>query len=146
MTRIVREIAVARDAEVAWRLVGDLDRYDDVLVGITRWEPSGEGRYWVLMQVGSIATGGEVEVVVDAVARRVSWRSVRGTKHEAVMEVVADEPGRSRIRLEVAFELVGVFGPLVTRAARPIVVRNLVASLETARHLVEHELGQEEDG
>ena len=41
MSRIVRSIAVARDADTAWRLVGDLDRYDDVLVGITRWEPPG---------------------------------------------------------------------------------------------------------
>ena len=145
MTRIVREIAVARDAEVAWRLVGDLGHYDDVLVGITRWEPSGEGRYWVLMQVGSIATGGEVEVTVDPDERRVAWQSVRGTRHSATMEVLDDGPGACRIRLEVTFELVGLFGPLVTRAARPIVVRNLVASLETARHLIEHELDGEED-
>lgn len=66
-------------------------------------------------------------------------------RHEAVMDVLADGPGRCRIRLEVAFDLVGMFGALVTRAARPIVVRNLVASLETARHLVEHELHREED-
>ena len=140
MTRIVREVAVHRDADTAWRLVGDLGRYDEVLVGITRWEPLGDDRYWVLMQVGSIATGGEVEVTVDPAGRRVSWRSVRGTRHSAVLEVLGDGPDRCRLRLEVTFRLVGAFGPLVTRAARPIVARNLVASLETARHLVEHEV------
>lgn len=140
MTRIVREIEVGRGADAAWRVVGDLARYDEVLVGITRWEPSGDGRYWVLMQVGSIATGGEVEVHVDDTSRTVSWHSLRGTRHEARLEVVEDGPDRSRIRLEVDFRLVGVLAPLATRAARPIVERNLLASLETARHLVEHEL------
>jgi len=140
MTTITREIAVARDAATAWRVVGDIARYDEVLVGITRWEPTEAGTYWVLMQVGSIATGGEVEVVVEDDARRVSWQSVRGTRHDAVWDVVDDGPGRCRVRLRVRYELVGLVGPLVTRAARPIVVRNLVASLETARHLIEHEL------
>lgn len=140
MTRIAREIAVGRDAEAAWRLIGDLSRYDDVLVGITRWEPSGSNRYWVLMQVGSVSTGGEVQVTVDDRARRVAWQSVRGTQHDAMLEVVEDGPGRCRIRLVVQFRLAGPLGPLVTRATRPIVARNLMASLETARHLVEHEL------
>lgn len=144
MTRIVREIEVARGADAAWRVVGDLDRFDEVLVGITRWEPSGDGRYWVLMQVGSIATGGEVEVAVDDDAHTVSWRSVRGTRHEAGLRVIGDGPDRCRIRMEVDFRLVGVLAPLATRAARPIVVRNLLASLETARHLVEHELDRSE--
>lgn len=144
MTRIVREVAVARDAATAWRLVGDLSRYDDVLVGITRWEPSGPDRYWVLMQVGSIATGGEVAVHVDDTVRRVTWHSVRGTRHDAMLEVVDDGPDHSRIRLQVRYRLEGPLGPLVTRATRPIVVRNLVASLETARHLVEHELDGED--
>lgn len=143
MTRIVREMAVARDADAAWRLVGDPDRYDDVLVGISRWEPTGEGRYWVRMQVGSVATGSEIEVVVDPAAHRVAWHSVRGTQHAAVMDVLDDGPGRCRVRLEVSFGLAGLFGPLATQAARPIVARNLVASLETARHLVEHELDDE---
>ena len=140
MTRIVREVAVARDAVTAWRLIGDLSRYDGVLVGITRWEPRGPDRYWVLMQVGSIATGGEVAVHVDHTARQVTWQSVRGTRHDAVLDVLDDGPGRSRIRLQVRYRLDGPLGPLVTRASRPIVVRNLVASLETARHVVEHEL------
>lgn len=144
MTRIVREIEVGRAADAAWQLVGDLDRYDEVLVGITRWEPSGDGRYWVLMQVGSIATGGEVEVDVDDDGRTVSWRSVRGTRHEARLQVVDDGPDRCRIRLEVDFRLVGLLAPIATRAARPIVVRNLLASLETARHLVEHQLDRPE--
>ena len=141
MSRIVRSIAVRRDADTAWRLVGDLDRYDDVLVGITRWEPAAEGRYWVLMQVGSIATGGEVEVTVDDAARRVAWQAVTGTQHSAQVEVLAsDEPDRCSIRLVVTYALSGMFGPLVTRAARPIVVRNLVASLESMRHAIEFEL------
>lgn len=140
MSRIVREIAVDRDAATAWRLVGDLSRYDEVLVGIARWEPLGEDRYWVLMQVGSVSSGGEVAVTVDDRARRVAWQSIRGTRHEAVLEVIEEGPGRCRIRLQVTFELVGPLGPLVMRATRPIIARNLVASLETARHVVEHEL------
>lgn len=140
MTTITREIRVARDADTTWRVVGDIDHFDEVLVGITRWEPTGDGTYWVLMQVGSVAAGGEVAVDVDPDAKRVTWRSVRGTRHDAVWEVVEDGPDRCRIRLQVRFQLVGWVGPLVTRAARPIVARNLVASLETARHLVEHEL------
>ena len=145
MSRIVRSIAVARDADTAWRLVGDLDRYDDVLVGITRWEPAGEDRYWVLMQVGSVATGGEVEVTVDAAAHRVAWEAARGTRHGAELEVLDDGPGHCRIRLEVSYGLTGMFGPLVTRAARPIVARNLVASLESMRHIIEYELDGEGD-
>lgn len=140
MTEVVREVRVARDAAVAWQLIGDPSRYDAVLVGITRWEPTGDDRYWVLMQVGSISTGGEVEVTVDDAARKVAWHSLRGTRHDAVIEVLDDGPERCRIRLQVRFELAGPVGPLVTRATRPIVARNLVATLETARHLVEHEL------
>ena len=74
-------------------------------------------RHWVLMRVGSISTGGEVEVTVDPAARRVAWQSVRGTRHGAVMEVVDDGPDRCRIRLEVSFRLVGMFGPIAARAA-----------------------------
>lgn len=144
MTTIVRTIEVARDADAAWRVVGDLDRYDEMLVGITRWAPAGEGRYWVLMQVGSIATGGEVEVTVDDATRTVSWHTVRGQPHEARLEVRPDGADRCRLRLQVDYRVVGVLAPLATRAARPIVVRNLLATLETARHLVEHELGDPE--
>lgn len=146
MTRLRREIAVRRDAATAWRLVGDPSRYDDVLVGVTRWEPSGPDRYWVLMRVGAVATGGEVEVSLDAAARRVRWHAVRGTRTDAVLDVVDDGPGHCRIRLDVHYGLEGPLGPLASRAMRPMVGRALVASLETARHLVEHELSDDAAG
>lgn len=138
MRRVTRSIDVRRDAATAWRLVGDPSRYEDVLVGVTRWQHLGGDRYAVLMQVGAVATGGQVVVTVDDDQRRIRWETVRGTGHTATLQVTATGPDRSRLTFELVFDLVGLAAPLTEWLAAPMVERNLVASLETARHLLEH--------
>lgn len=138
MRRVLEAIDVARDADAAWQLVGDLSRYDEFVVGTTHWERLSEGRYAIRMQVGAIAAGGEIAVTVDADRRRVHWETVRGTGHTANLQVGETGPDSCRITFELMFDLAGAVAPLTERLATPLVERNLVASLETARHQLEH--------
>lgn len=138
MKRVLEAIDVARDADTAWQLVGDLSRYDEFVVGTTRWEPLAEAHYAIRMQVGAIAAGGEIAVTVEPDRRRVHWETVRGTGHTANLQVDETGPDTCRITFELMFDLAGVVAPLTERLATPLVERNLVASLETARHQLEH--------
>jgi carbon monoxide dehydrogenase subunit G len=140
MKQIVRTIGVGRSAADAWRLVSDLSRYDEVIVGVRRWEPAGDGRYWILMQVGAVPTGGEVRVTVDHDAHEVEWTSLRGTRHDARLKVDGISHDTCRIVFELRFDLVGLAAPLTELLAGPILRRNLEASLESARHLIEFDM------
>lgn len=138
MRRLGKLIEVRRDADVAWQLVGDLSRYDEFVVGTTHWEHVTDDRYTIRMQVGAIAAGGEIEVTIEDAERLVHWTTVRGTGHTARVQVVEAGPGRCRVTFELAFDLAGIAAPLTEQLAAPLVERNLVASLETARHLLEY--------
>lgn len=140
MKQIVRAIEVGRSAAAAWRLLSDLSRFDEVIVGVRRWEPAGDDRYWILMQVGAVPTGGEVRVTVDHDAHEVRWQSLRGTRHEARLKVDEVTDDTCRIVFELQFELVGPAAPLTELLAGPILRRNVEASLESARHLIEFDM------
>jgi len=140
MKRITSAIEVARDADQAWRLVSDLSRYDEVMVGTAQWEPLGEDRYRVMIRVGAVPTGGEVAVTVDDDAHEVRWQSIRGTGHQARLRVQPLPDDRSRLVFELTFALAGPAAALTELVAGPIVRRNLEASLESARHLIEFDM------
>jgi uncharacterized membrane protein len=140
MKRITSVIEVDRDADRAWRLVSDLSRYDEVMVGTAKWEPLGGDRYRVMIQVGAVPTGGEVTVTVDHEAREVGWEAVRGTGHQARLRVQPLPDDRSRLVFELTFALAGPAAALTELVAGPIVRRNLEASLESARHLIEFDM------
>lgn len=140
MKRIVRAIDVGRSAADAWRLVSDLSRYDEVIVGVRRWEPAGDDRYWILMQVGAVPTGGEVRVTVNHDAHEVAWTSLRGTRHDARLKVDETSDDTCRVVFELHFDLVGPAASLTELLAGPIVRRSLEASLESARHLIEFDM------
>ena len=76
----------------------------------------------------------------DPDAHRVAWRSRSGIWHEVVLAVTDDGAAACRLTMDVRFRLTGLGAIAVERLAAPIVRRNLVATLESLRHLVEHEL------
>ena len=140
-----QSIEIARPPEDVWRLVGDLTQYDRFLFGTTQWQPSGDDRYWIHMQVGSVPVGGEVAVSVDDEDMVVAWETLRGTEHRARLWVDPLADRVSLLSIEVVFRLLGPFATLVEWTAGPIIRRNLVASMETARHLVEHDVPRDAD-
>lgn len=138
MSRISTSVDVRCDADTAWRVAGDLSRYDEFVVGTTHWQHVADDRYTIRMHVGAITAGGEVEVSTDPTRRQVQWHVVRGTAHTAWLQVQETEPGQCRVTFELAFGLAGLVAPITERLAAPLVRRNLVASLETLRHRLEY--------
>lgn len=146
MRKIAKSIDVRRDADTAWQLVGDLSRYDEFVVGTTHWERVGEGRWTIRMQVGAIAAGGEIDVTVDDADRLVHWTTVRGTGHTARLRVDETAPGRCRVTFSLDFGLVGLAATVTEWLASSLVERNLVATLETLRHLLEYPPTEPDEG
>jgi hypothetical protein len=99
---------------------------------------SADGQVWdVFMQSGTIYLGGRV--VAATGPRRLSWRSLRGTRHS--FEALVEE-GRegTLLTLSLTFSLNGWgtawFSELIGRG---IVSRNLEAAAEEIRHYLEFE-------
>ena len=99
---------------------------------------SADGQLWdVFMRSGTIYLGGRVAVTAEP--RRLSWRSISGTRHwfEAVVE---DDPIGCRITFRLTISLYGWgtawFSELIGRG---IVSRHLEAAAEEVRHHLEFE-------
>jgi hypothetical protein len=146
---VVRSVAIQRPAAAAWGAVADLEQFGQFVVGVARWDPIGRptggvgDEYAILLQIGSVAAGAEVTVTeFDPDAHHLAWRSRSGIWHEVVLRVTdaADGAAACRLTMDVRFRLTGLGAIAVELLAAPIVRRNLVATLESLRHLVEHEL------
>ena len=66
--RLSKSVLIDARPKAVFDLVSDSDRYDEFIVGVTRWEPRskkkrGKGaRFKILMKVGSIQAGGIVGI------------------------------------------------------------------------------------
>lgn len=121
---------VATDPGVMLPLVAGLGRFEFIRrleEGVEEWD--------MFLDIGAIHVGGRVEVVSDATTMR--WRSVRGTRHSMVVEVV-EHPAGAEVSMAMTVQLGGlVMGRVAELLARSIAGRHLVAGLEQLRHHLE---------
>lgn len=121
---------VATDPGVMLPLVAGLGRFEFIRRlddGVEEWD--------MFLDIGAIHVGGRVEVVSDATTMR--WRSVRGTRHSMLVEVV-EHPAGAEVSMAMTVQLGGlVMGRVAELLARSIAGRHLVAGLEQLRHHLE---------
>lgn len=102
-------------------------------------EANDDGELWdVYMDSGTIYLGGRV--LMTSGANRLSWRSVRGTRHSFRAGVEQDGDG-SRLTLSLTFSTSGFAIAWISELiGRGLVARNLEAAAQEIRHHLEFEL------
>ncbi|HZU47930.1 MAG TPA: SRPBCC family protein [Mycobacterium sp.] len=135
---------IRRPLEEVGALVADPHRFIPALATMGRCEyiaDSDQGQLWdVFLVSGTLHLGGRV-LVTHSENGRLSWRSLRGTRHTLEGRVERDGDA-CRITLALTYSLTGLviarFNELIGRA---IVARNLEAAAEELRHRLEFENG-----
>lgn len=143
--RVERGIDIARPAGEVFDLVADAERLPEFFMGLTRWRPVGsqlEGpgaRFLVRMKVGSIEAGGRIRIARWEPPRLITWESEQGIPQRGAWRI-REVDGRTELRVELEYDLSGgPLGWLVDRLVARIVGRNLMATLMSARRLLEAE-------
>lgn len=146
MYAVEQSIHVRRPVEDVFKVIQNLPALPDWFVGVEKWESIGPAhatvgdRYWVLLKVGAIATGGQVVITEVTEPRSIAWESEKGTKHSARF-TLEPEDGGCRARIELAFQLSGAISSRVTELiSGGMVRRSLGATLEQLRHHCEFEI------
>jgi ribosome-associated toxin RatA of RatAB toxin-antitoxin module len=141
--RVVQTIHIDGEPKEVFTLVGDPDRYQTFLAGITRWKPltspaTGVGaRYRTLMKVGAVEVGGVVEVTRWDEPVCIEWTAHQGVRQSGRWLLEAADGGTD-LRFEIDYDIGGgLVGALVERIAAKTIARNMWASLLAARRLVE---------
>lgn len=131
--RPVDEVAkVATDPEVVFPIIGGFGRFDSIA-----HNPDGSQEWDLYLDVGSIHVGGRVRVNPPT-ATSIEWRSVRGTRHSARIEVSAADGG-SLVTMTVSAYFAGLLAGWITSVlAGGIVARHMDAGLEQLRHHIEY--------
>lgn len=132
--RRLHEIAKsATDPDVVLPLMGGLGRFQHIDT-----QDDGTQHWDVFLDVGSLHVGGRVEV--RSGEHSLSWRSTRGTRHDARLDVSANGD-HSVLTMHLTVEFAGaITGWLTERLARGIVRRHLQAGLQQLRHHLEFEV------
>ncbi|MBW0018673.1 MAG: SRPBCC family protein [Mycobacterium sp.] len=102
-------------------------------------EACADGELWdVYLDSGTIHLGGRV-LITSSDGRRVTWESVRGTRHSFEALVEPDGEGSS-LTMTLTFSASGLgFARLSEIVGRGLVSRNLHAAAEEIRHYLEFE-------
>jgi uncharacterized membrane protein len=145
--RVAAEVEIKAPADLVWREVTDPTGYLAFMSGITRWDVVGEqatgrgARYRMLMQVGSVETGGLIEVVEFQERSDLAWTSVTGVDQRGRWRLRERTPGRTHVELRLAYGVAGagLSGALAERLAAPVVRGHLRRSLWQLKRRVEHE-------
>jgi carbon monoxide dehydrogenase subunit G len=130
--RPVDEVAkVATDPDVVFPIMSGFGKFD--LIAKT---PDGSQEWDLYLNVGTIHVGGRV-LVEPPSGPILVWRSRRGTRHNARMEVSPAEGG-ALMTLSVTVEFAGLLaGWLTSLLAQGILARHIEAGLEQLRHHIE---------
>jgi fatty-acyl-CoA synthase len=125
--RIEKQVVVAAPPAEVWAAIADpvaIGRFSDRLqvVRIKGTEEPGIGaRYRVLLRVGAVPVGGNVEVIVYEPERELQWTTVTGVDHRMRLRLRETDDGRTRLTLRFAYDSPGIFGTLADLASvRPV--------------------------
>lgn len=146
-TTATRSIVVRRPFDVVAKVATDPGVLLPLVAGLGRFEfiaadDDGTEEWDMFLDIGAVHVGGRVHV--EPATPRLSWHSVRGTRH--AMEVkVTEHPDGARVTMSMTVRLGGlVLGRMAEVLARGIAGRHLVAGLEQVRHHLE--FGGGDDG
>lgn len=131
--RPVDEVAkVATDPSAVLPIIGALGR-----LSYLGRHPDGSQEWELFVIVGTIHVGGRVLVERPSPDTLV-WRSLHGTRHDALIEVTPAEDG-ALVTVSITTEFAGtVTGPLTGLLARGILGRQIEAGLQRLRHHIEY--------
>jgi hypothetical protein len=102
-------------------------------------EPENDGELWdIYLDSGTVHLGGRV-LITPPEKNRLSWKSVRGTRHSFEALVTPDGDG-SLLTITLTFSITGLAIAWITEMiGRGLVGRNLEAIAEEIRHRIEFE-------
>lgn len=127
---------VATDPCVVLPIIGGLGRFEEIDT-----DANGLGEWDLFLDVGSVHVGGRV-VVERPDFQRLTWHSIRGTRHQ--LELVVGEgaaPGESLVTIAMSLQLAGILLSRVAELlAAGIMARHLEAGLQQLRHHLEFEV------
>jgi fatty-acyl-CoA synthase len=133
--KLEEETVVDAPPSVVWDVVADpcrIGRLGDRFI-VEELEPGSEPgvgtRYRVLLQVGAVPVGGNVEIVEYAPGRELSWTTITGVDHRLRLRL-REKDGGTRIVLRFAYDSPGLLGTVADLAAYLPVRRALQELLE----------------
>lgn len=142
MSTARRTVLIRRSVEEVAKLTTDPDVILPIMGGFGRFShiadnPDGSQRWELFISVGTIHVGGQV--LIEAPSNdALQWRSLRGTRHTARIEVAPDPVGAA-VTMSVSTEFAGALtGRLTGILARGILNRYIDAALEQLRHHIEY--------
>jgi len=125
--RIEAKRAVAVSPDEAWEVVSDpcaIGSLSDALIVHELEEgstPAVGTRYRVLLRVGPVPVGGNVEIIEFEKAREMSWTTLTGVDHRLRLRLREHPDGGSWIILRFAYDSPGVLGSVVDIVSFPTV-------------------------
>ena len=120
--RLEESVVVGADADAVWKVVGDpcaLGRLSELMI-VTPLdedaEPGVGARYRVLLKVGAVPVGGNVEIIEHTPARDLSWTTLTGVDHRLRLRL-RETPHGTRLTLRFGYDSPGVLGTVADVAA-----------------------------
>jgi fatty-acyl-CoA synthase len=134
--KLEEEIVVAAPPSMVWDVVADpclIGRLGDRFI-VEELAPDtvpGPGaRYRVLLKVGAVPVGGNVEVVEHVPSRELTWTTITGVDHRLRLRL-REKDGGTRVVLRFAYDSPGLLGTVADVAAYVPVRRALRELLES---------------
>ena len=120
--KLEEQIVVAASPSEVWEVVADpcrIGRLGDRFI-VEELEPDtvpGPGaRYRVLLKVGAVPVGGNVEVIEHVPRRELTWTTITGVDHRLRLRL-REKDGGTRIVLRFAYDSPGLLGTVADLAA-----------------------------
>jgi acyl-CoA synthetase (AMP-forming)/AMP-acid ligase II/uncharacterized protein YndB with AHSA1/START domain len=121
--RIEKQVVIAASPAEVWKAISDpvlMGRFSD-RVHIERLggtdEPGVGSRYRVLLRVGAVPVGGNVELIVYEPERELQWATVTGVDTRMRLRLRETEDARTRLTLRFGYDSPGVLGTLADLAS-----------------------------
>lgn len=141
--RIEETVDLAAPAERVWQVCGDpckLGALSD-LINVEPLEgdadrPEIGSRYRVLLKVGAVPVGGNVEIVALEPARELAWTTLTGVDHRMRVRLRERPDGTTRLTVRFAYDTPGFLGTAIDLVAFRAVRRAIRAMTDEAARSV----------